>query len=92
LAQRIEQQEKQDVDLNDFVKGLAGMTPSISIVTELADANLGETVTAMLNLIEDASLFILNYKSRSTWGGCYPIDYEPRADKLRDIQREHCIL
>jgi hypothetical protein len=43
------------------------MTPSIESVEELADANLEETVTAMLNLIEDASLFILSYESRSSW-------------------------
>jgi hypothetical protein len=43
------------------------MTPSIKSVEDLADANVEETVTAMLNLIEDASLFISGYKSRGSW-------------------------
>jgi hypothetical protein len=44
------------------------MTPSIKSVEELADVNLRETITEMLRLIEDASLFILSYESRSPWG------------------------
>jgi hypothetical protein len=56
------------MDLNDLVENLARMTPSIKSIEELADANLEETVTAMLNLIEDASLFILSYESRSSLG------------------------
>jgi hypothetical protein len=67
-AQHLEKLEKQDADLNDLVENLARMTPSIKSVEEVADANLEETVTGMLNLIEDASLFILSYESRSSWG------------------------
>jgi hypothetical protein len=44
------------------------MTPSIKSVEELADANLRETIEEMLRLIEDASLFILGYESRGSWG------------------------
>jgi hypothetical protein len=44
------------------------MTPSIKSVEEIADANLRETITEMLRLIEDASLFILRYELRSSWG------------------------
>jgi hypothetical protein len=44
------------------------MTPTIKSVEELADDNLEETVAAMLNLIEDASFFILSFESRNSWG------------------------
>jgi hypothetical protein len=54
--------------LNNLVDNLARMTPSIKSIEELADVNLRETITEMLRLIEDASLFILDYESRSSWG------------------------
>jgi hypothetical protein len=53
------------------VEGLASITPSVESVRGLADSNLSKTVTAMLNLVEDASLFIVNYRSRSSWGALY---------------------
>ncbi|KAG9081970.1 hypothetical protein FS749_007255, partial [Ceratobasidium sp. UAMH 11750] len=65
--QHIEAQDQQDVELSNFVQSLAGMIPSIESVKLLADAKLMETVMAMLNLIEDVSLFILSFKSRSSW-------------------------
>ncbi|KAG9088388.1 hypothetical protein FS749_002210 [Ceratobasidium sp. UAMH 11750] len=65
--ERLEQQDQQDTDINNFVENLARMIPSIESVERLADARLAETVMAMLNLIEDASLFILNFKSRNPW-------------------------
>jgi hypothetical protein len=92
LAQRLEDQEKQDADLNDLVESLARMTPSIAAVNGLANANLAETVIAMLNLIEDASLFILKYKSRSSWGAWDLADAKSQADNLCTIQHEQCIL
>jgi hypothetical protein len=66
--QNLEQQDKQDEDINNLVEGLASIIPSVESVGRLADADLRKTVTAMLNLIEDASLFIVNYRSRSSWG------------------------
>jgi hypothetical protein len=54
--------------LNNLVDNLARMTPSIRSVEELADADLMETIAEMLRLIEDVSLFILNYELRSSWG------------------------
>ena len=64
----MEQQEKRAAELDDLVRSLARTSPTIESVQRIADANLGDTVMAMLNLIEDASLFILNYKSRNAFG------------------------
>ncbi|KAG9074979.1 hypothetical protein FRC06_010347, partial [Ceratobasidium sp. 370] len=61
----MEKQEKQDAELDELVQSLARMTPAIESVQQIADANLEDTATEMLNLIEDASLFILNYKSQT---------------------------
>ncbi|KAG8722545.1 hypothetical protein FRC08_000537 [Ceratobasidium sp. 394] len=61
-----EKQEKQAAELDNLVQSLARMTPTVESVQRIADANLGNTVTAMLNLIEDASLLTLNCKSRNT--------------------------
>jgi hypothetical protein len=58
------------------------MIPSIGSVKELAGANLGDTVRAMLNLIEDVSLFILSYKLRNSFGAYNPANPEPRADEF----------
>ncbi|KAG8731715.1 hypothetical protein FRC10_001560 [Ceratobasidium sp. 414] len=66
-TQHLEQQEKQDVDLNELVKSLARTVPSVESVKDLADDNLRETVMDMLNLIEDVSLFILNFRPRSSF-------------------------
>ncbi|KAG8722200.1 hypothetical protein FRC09_006640 [Ceratobasidium sp. 395] len=65
--ERIEKQEEQDDTLRDLIEQLAQLTPTIKSVQDVANANLENTVTAMLNLIEDTSLFILNYKSQSNW-------------------------
>ncbi|KAG8719047.1 hypothetical protein FRC08_003792 [Ceratobasidium sp. 394] len=66
--EHMEKQEKQAAELDDLVQSLARMAPTIESVQRIADANLGDTTTAILNLIEDASLFILNYKSRNAFG------------------------
>jgi hypothetical protein len=44
-----------------------------------------ETIAEMLRLIEDASLFILNYGLRSSWGECLLAtpDANPPSDCLR---------
>ncbi|KAG9126262.1 hypothetical protein FRC07_004185 [Ceratobasidium sp. 392] len=65
--EHLEQQEKQDVELGELVKSLARMIPSVKSIKSLADENLGETVTDMLNLIEDVSLFILNCRPRGSF-------------------------
>ncbi|KAG9124487.1 hypothetical protein FRC07_011466, partial [Ceratobasidium sp. 392] len=67
MADHLEQQEKQDVELGELVRSLARMIPSITAIKSLADDNLKETLTDMLNLIEDVSLFILNYRPRSSF-------------------------
>ncbi|KAG8680462.1 hypothetical protein FRC08_016282 [Ceratobasidium sp. 394] len=66
--EHLEQQEQLDVDLNRLVNSLAQTIPSVDSVKDLADDNLRETVMDMLNLIEDVSLFILNFKPRSSFG------------------------
>ncbi|KAG8721356.1 hypothetical protein FRC09_008018 [Ceratobasidium sp. 395] len=67
LSERIEKQEEQDDALKDLIEQLANLTPTIKSIEDVADANLENIVMAMLNLVEDASLFILKYKSQSTW-------------------------
>ncbi|KAG8718489.1 hypothetical protein FRC09_012598 [Ceratobasidium sp. 395] len=64
------QQEKQNESLNELVESIAEMIPSIDSVKNITEANLSQTVIAALNLIEDASLFILSYKPRETM--CHP--------------------
>ncbi|KAG8724739.1 hypothetical protein FRC09_015006 [Ceratobasidium sp. 395] len=61
----LEKQEKQDASMEELVGSIARAIPSIDSVKGIADANLSLTVTAMLNLIEDVSLFILSYKPQS---------------------------
>ncbi|KAG8745418.1 hypothetical protein FRC10_008128 [Ceratobasidium sp. 414] len=62
----LETQEKQEADLNELVENIAGIIPSVESVKVIADADLAQTVVAMLNLIEDVSLFILNFRSRGS--------------------------
>ncbi|KAG9103512.1 hypothetical protein FRC07_009975, partial [Ceratobasidium sp. 392] len=64
--QHLERQSQQDADLDAFLEDLARTAPSIESVKHLADARLTETVLEMLNLIEDISLFVLGFKSRSS--------------------------
>ncbi|KAG9092772.1 hypothetical protein FS749_015451, partial [Ceratobasidium sp. UAMH 11750] len=62
----LESQQKQDAKLYELVENIAGMIPAAESVRDLADANLAQTVMAMLNLIEDVSLFILKFRSYGT--------------------------
>ncbi|KAG9081756.1 hypothetical protein FS749_007415, partial [Ceratobasidium sp. UAMH 11750] len=64
--ERLEEQDQQNKKLNKLVEDLAGMVPSLELVKRFANANLGETVMSMLNLVEDVSLFILRFYSRSS--------------------------
>ncbi|KAG9126574.1 hypothetical protein FRC07_002947, partial [Ceratobasidium sp. 392] len=68
MADHLEDQEKQNEELEELVENLAGMIPSIESIRDLADTDLKQTVMAMLNLIEDASLFIMSYNSHGAWG------------------------
>ncbi|KAG8704494.1 hypothetical protein FRC08_002201 [Ceratobasidium sp. 394] len=63
----LEEQDQQNKKLNKLVEDLAGMIPSLELVKRFANANLGVTVMGMLDLIEDVSLFILSFYSRSPW-------------------------
>ncbi|KAG9089482.1 POC1 centriolar protein A [Ceratobasidium sp. UAMH 11750] len=60
----LEEQDQQNRELNNLVEDLAGMIPSIDSIKRLADTDLRETAIAMLNLVEDVSLFILSSDSR----------------------------
>ncbi|KAG9121214.1 hypothetical protein FRC07_002928 [Ceratobasidium sp. 392] len=62
----LEQQERQDAELNELANSLSQMIPSVDSVKDLAGENLRETATDMLNLIEDASLFILSCRPRGS--------------------------
>ncbi|KAG8796691.1 hypothetical protein FRC12_005785 [Ceratobasidium sp. 428] len=84
--ERIERQEEQDDSLTDLIEQLAKLTPTIKSVQDVANANLENTVTAMLNLIEDASLLVLRYKSQSAWKRIlYPTIDSTTKDHTRDI-------
>ncbi|KAG9092211.1 hypothetical protein FS749_015911 [Ceratobasidium sp. UAMH 11750] len=61
----LEEQNEQNEDIYKLVEDLARMIPPIESVKRLADANLGQTVMDMLNLIEDVSLSIVKRYSRS---------------------------
>ncbi|KAG8792414.1 hypothetical protein FRC12_006187 [Ceratobasidium sp. 428] len=65
--EHLEKQEKQDTELHELVKQVARTIPSVESVKDLADNNLKETVTDMLNLAEDMSLFILNTRPQSSF-------------------------
>ncbi|QRV93346.1 hypothetical protein RhiJN_21364 [Ceratobasidium sp. AG-Ba] len=65
--QRLEENDKLKMDLEDFVDNLADIVPSIEDVRGLAGVHLAEATDAMMNLIEDISLFIINFKSEDTW-------------------------
>ncbi|KAG8729085.1 hypothetical protein FRC10_004305 [Ceratobasidium sp. 414] len=91
--EHMEQLEKQAADLDNLVQSLARMTLTIESVQKIADANLGDTVMAMLNLIEDASLFILNYKSRSGFAQTFYSIMDPTAqNRIQDFVQQFKIL
>ncbi|KAG9124702.1 hypothetical protein FRC07_010572 [Ceratobasidium sp. 392] len=64
----LEQQEQQDEDLNVLVRQMRRAVPSVNSVQDIADDNLKETVMDILNLIEDVSLFILNFRTGGSIG------------------------
>ncbi|QRV96470.1 hypothetical protein RhiJN_24488 [Ceratobasidium sp. AG-Ba] len=66
--QQFKEQEKRAVALNALVDGLARLKPSVESVSDIADANLRETVTKIMNLIEDASVFVLNSRPQDWLG------------------------
>ncbi|KAG9075116.1 hypothetical protein FRC06_010261, partial [Ceratobasidium sp. 370] len=79
--ENLEQQRRQNIALNDLVEGLAAIIPSINSAEELANANLGRTITDMLYLIEDVSVFILGYKSDGSFA--QPM-YSPFNSSIRE--------
>ena len=62
--QILEKQEQCDASVEELVVGLAGMLPIAERVKKAAELpQLQDTVTKMMNLIEDASRFVVEYKS-----------------------------
>ncbi|KAG9091479.1 hypothetical protein FRC06_000549, partial [Ceratobasidium sp. 370] len=94
--EHLEQQERQDAYLNELVHNLARTVPSVDSVKNVADGNLRETVMDMLNLIEDVSLFILNFRSRSaferTWRAAINPDVREKTQayitKFENLRKE----
>ncbi|KAG9077609.1 hypothetical protein FS749_010476 [Ceratobasidium sp. UAMH 11750] len=82
----LETQEKQDADLNKLVEDIAGILPSVESVKIIADTDLAQTVIAMLNLIEDVSLFIVNFRSRQTLERAFRSVFDSTAsEKMEDF-------
>lgn len=64
MLQVLEKQEQCDAKVEELVVGLAGMLPMVERVKAAAQLpQLQDTVVKMLNLVEDASRFIIEYKS-----------------------------
>ncbi|KAG9080448.1 hypothetical protein FRC06_006566, partial [Ceratobasidium sp. 370] len=78
--EHLEAQDNVSTGLNNLVKDLASVIPSVEAVMSLAKKNLKGTVIRTLNLIEDVSLFILDYKSQNTWARalCAAVDSTPQ--------------
>ena len=71
MPQTLEKQEQCDASVEKLVMGLAGMLPHVDQVNELAKASeLQKTVANMMILIEDASRFVVEYKSDGEPGEC----------------------
>jgi hypothetical protein len=63
-SQILERQEECDASVEKLVVGLASMLPLVQRVETAARMpQLRNTVEAMMNLIEDASRFVIEYKS-----------------------------
>ena len=59
----MEEQEEQETMLSELVDSMGRMVPVIESVKKLADRDLRQTTMAMLELIEDVSVFIVAYRS-----------------------------
>ena len=67
--QRLERLQQLHDDLRRLLEGLERMLPFVDYVKDHAQNNLlGDTITALLNLIEDSSHFMLGYFSNSATG------------------------
>ncbi|KAG8688286.1 hypothetical protein FRC08_011512, partial [Ceratobasidium sp. 394] len=77
----LEAQEKQDTDLKELVEDIAGIIPSVESVKVIADTDLAQTVIATLNLIEDVSLFILNFGSRGSLERAFRSAFNSKAQE-----------
>ncbi|KAF8598067.1 hypothetical protein BDV93DRAFT_353588 [Ceratobasidium sp. AG-I] len=95
--ERLEKLQRLHDDLRKLLGGLERMIPFIEFVKEHATNNLlGGTVTGLLNLIEDASNFILGYLSdgvairllRSTYDGRAPDRVGELLQQLTDLKED----
>ncbi|QRV93345.1 hypothetical protein RhiJN_21363 [Ceratobasidium sp. AG-Ba] len=65
--EQIEQQDRLETELKGCIQAIADMIPSIEDVKPIAKTSLAETAQEMSDLIEDISLFVLNYQSQNAW-------------------------
>ncbi|KAF8597318.1 hypothetical protein BDV93DRAFT_372955 [Ceratobasidium sp. AG-I] len=73
----LERQEKCDASVERLVVGLARMLPFVDQVDRAAKSSqLQKTVEGMMNLIEDAARFVVEYKSEG----------EPESSRRRRLQ------
>ncbi|KAG8713891.1 hypothetical protein FRC08_012674 [Ceratobasidium sp. 394] len=82
--EHLENQDKQNEQLGELVENIASMIPSVESIKDLADTNLKQTVMGMLNLIEDVSVFILSYNSRSAWDQTWRSAFSSAAQEKAD--------
>jgi hypothetical protein len=69
VNQKLEAQEKCDENVESLTLGLSRMLPYLELVKKLAMLEqLQKTMAEMLHLIEDASGFIIEYKSDGAAG------------------------
>ncbi|QRW11251.1 hypothetical protein RhiLY_10250 [Ceratobasidium sp. AG-Ba] len=66
--QRLEAQEKQNAAMDALIDGLARLRRPVESVRDIAGAELKETIGDILNLIEDASVSVLNSRSQTMLG------------------------
>jgi hypothetical protein len=63
ISQKLEAQEQCDTTIEILVEGLSGIFPLVDVVkTAVKFPHLQKTTEGLLNLIEDASRFVVDYK------------------------------
>ncbi|KAF8599366.1 hypothetical protein BDV93DRAFT_511759 [Ceratobasidium sp. AG-I] len=77
----LERQEQCDANVEKLVVGLASMLPLVELVKTAASLpQLRNTVETMMNLVEDASRFIVEYKSDAGPGKYLHMPRETQTD------------
>ena len=80
MSQTLEKQEQCDASVEKLVVGLTGMLPYLDQIDKAAKlVQLQKTVASMMNLIEDAARFVVEYKSGGGPGTYSYTVYSTRA-------------